>query len=58
MKSYRSTVFACYVGYVVQAIVINFLPLLYVRFGSKPACGVHGNIARFILSCAFNKKGL
>ena len=35
MKSFGSTVFACYVGYVVQAIVINFLPLLYVRLSGE-----------------------
>ena len=29
-KSFKTTQFACYVGYVVQAIIVNFLPLLYV----------------------------
>ena len=30
--SYRKTKFACYLGYVTQAISINLLPLLYVTF--------------------------
>lgn len=29
-KSYKSTKIACYIGYVVQAIVNNFLPILFV----------------------------
>ena len=28
--SYRGTVYACYVGYITQAVVNNFLPLLFV----------------------------
>ena len=30
MKSYKSTVYACYLGIVVQAIVINLTPVLFV----------------------------
>lgn len=33
--SYRSTVAASFVGYVVQAIVNCFAPLLYVTFGNQ-----------------------
>ncbi len=33
MKSnYRQTIFACFVGYIVQAIVNNFVPLLFLTF--------------------------
>ena len=30
--TYRSTLTACFIGYIVQAIVNNFLPLLFLRF--------------------------
>lgn len=33
--NYSSTVRACYLGYVTQAIVNNFSPLLFVRWGSE-----------------------
>ena len=32
MQDYRSTVRACFVGYAVQAIINNFLPLLFTTF--------------------------
>ncbi len=32
MKKYSITLYASYIGYVVQALVINFAPLLYVTF--------------------------
>lgn len=32
--SYRSTLTACYTGYVVQAVVNNFVPLLFLTFQS------------------------
>ena len=31
-KKYQSTVYACFVGYIVQAIVNNFVPLLFLTF--------------------------
>jgi fucose permease len=35
MKStYKSTMYACFVGYIVQAIVNNFIPLLFLTFQS------------------------
>ena len=34
--SYRSTKIACFVGFVVQAIINNFLPVLFIIFYSKP----------------------
>ena len=30
--SYKTTIFSCFVGYVVQAIVNNFVPLLFITF--------------------------
>lgn len=33
--SYKSTKIACYVGYVVQAIVNNFLPILFIIFNTR-----------------------
>lgn len=32
MKPYRKTMTACFIGYIVQAIVNNFVPLLFVLF--------------------------
>ena len=29
---YKKTIFACYLGYVIQAIVNNFIPLLFLTF--------------------------
>ena len=34
-KSYKSTKIACYVGFVVQAIINNFLPLLFIIFNTE-----------------------
>lgn len=31
-KKYKSTLYACFIGYIVQAIVNNFVPLLFVTF--------------------------
>lgn len=31
-KSYKSTMYACFTGYIVQAIINNFAPLLFVTF--------------------------
>ncbi|WP_373218056.1 sugar MFS transporter [Ruminococcus sp. 5_1_39BFAA] len=31
-KSYQTTIYACFIGYVVQAIVNNFVPLLFLTF--------------------------
>lgn len=32
MKNYRKTIRACYIGYIVQAIINNFAPLLFLTF--------------------------
>ena len=34
-KKYQRTVYACFVGYIVQAIVNNFVPLLFLTFHSS-----------------------
>lgn len=31
-KSYNKTIYACFIGYIVQAIVNNFVPLLFLTF--------------------------
>ena len=38
--SYRSTIFACYNGYITQAICINLAPLLYLTFQRQFALSV------------------
>lgn len=34
-KGYNKTLYACFLGYVVQAIVNNFVPLLFLTFHSS-----------------------
>lgn len=34
LQNYKRTVWACYLGYITQAIVINFAPLLFLTFSS------------------------
>ena len=34
-KNYKNTVYACFVGFIVQAIVNNFVPLLFLTFQSQ-----------------------
>ena len=34
--SYKSTKIACFIGFVVQAIINNFLPLLFIIFNAEP----------------------
>ena len=31
-QNYKRTIYACFIGYIVQAIVNNFVPLLFVTF--------------------------
>ena len=33
-EKYKKTVYACFIGYIVQAIVNNFVPLLFLTFES------------------------
>ena len=33
--TYKHTMFACFTGYIVQAIIINFLPLLFLTFQTQ-----------------------
>ena len=35
-KNYKSTKIACFIGFVVQAIINNFLPVLFIIFYSHP----------------------
>lgn len=35
LKKYKGTVCACFIGYIVQAIVNNFVPLLFLTFQSQ-----------------------
>ncbi len=35
LKSYKNTKVACYIGFAVQAIVNNFLPLLFIIFNTR-----------------------
>lgn len=34
-RNYRNTVYSCFIGYIVQAIVNNFVPLLFLTFQSQ-----------------------
>ena len=34
MQGYKKTIAACYMGYIVQAVVNNLLPLLFVYFNT------------------------
>ena len=51
MKNYKKTKTACYMGFVTQAILANFAPLLYLRFHSQYGISL-GNIA-LISTCFF-----
>ena len=33
-ENYNHTIYACYIGYITQAIVNNFAPLLFLTFQS------------------------
>jgi hypothetical protein len=33
--SYKTTLTACFIGYIIQAIVNNFVPLLFLRFQAE-----------------------
>ena len=33
-KNYQKTIYACFTGYIVQAIINNFVPLLFLTFES------------------------
>lgn len=35
LKNYKGTIYACFIGYIVQAIVNNFVPLLFLTFQSQ-----------------------
>ena len=50
MKSYKTTIFACFTGYVVQAIINNFVPLLFITFQNT----YHIPLARITLLVTIN----
>ena len=35
LKNYKNTIYACFIGYIVQAVVNNFVPLLFLTFQSQ-----------------------
>lgn len=47
VKKYTRTLYACYVGYIVQAIVNNFIPLLFLTFKNNYAISLN-NITMLI----------
>lgn len=49
-KNYKSTMIACFTGYIVQAIVNNFVPLLFVTFHTR----YHIPLAQITLLVTFN----
>jgi len=51
MKNYRKTKIACYLGFITQAIVANFTPLLFLKFHSDYGIPL-GSIA-LISTCFF-----
>ena len=68
MKNYKKTKIACYLGFVTQAIVANFAPLLFLKFHTDYNISL-GNIALIStvfffsqllvdLFCALNYDGL
>ncbi len=39
-KEYNKTIYACFVGYIVQAIINNFVPLLFLTFEQSYGIGI------------------
>lgn len=39
--NYKTTIYACFIGYIVQAIVNNFVPLLFITFQSAYSIPLH-----------------
>lgn len=33
--NYKSTLYSCYIGYITQAVIVNFMPILFVVFNEK-----------------------
>lgn len=48
--NYKPTILACFIGYIVQAITINFSPLLYVTFQNRYALSL-SQISSLIAVC-------
>ncbi len=51
MKTYRATIIACFTGFIVQAIINNFMPMLFVHFNSF--YGIPFTSITFLISCNF-----
>ena len=49
-KNYKLTINACFIGYIVQAIVNNFIPLLFLTFSSS----YHIPLGQITLLVTFN----
>lgn len=48
--NYKPTILACFIGYIVQALTINFTPLLYVTFGTQYSLSI-AQISSLIAVC-------
>ncbi|MGL4847389.1 MAG: MFS transporter [Clostridium sp.] len=61
--SYKSTIYACYIGYFIQAIVVNLTPLLFIplmeefnlSYGQIGILIVVNFVTQFIFDIAFSK---
>lgn len=51
MKNYRKTLFACFLGFITQAVTANFLPLLYLMFNRSH--GIQFSLLALISSIFF-----
>ena len=49
-KKYQKTIYACFIGYIVQAIVNNFVPLLFLTFEST----YHVPLSQITILITFN----
>ncbi|MBQ0125149.1 MAG: MFS transporter, partial [Clostridiales bacterium] len=50
--NYRLTFLSCYLGYIVQAVVVNLSPLFFIVFQSDFGIS-YGNLANLVLICFF-----
>ncbi|MBR0385120.1 MAG: MFS transporter [Erysipelotrichaceae bacterium] len=51
MKNYRATIIACFTGFIVQAVINNFMPMLFVHFNST--YGIPFTSITLLISCNF-----
>lgn len=50
MKNYQQTIYACFLAYIVQAVVNNFAPLLFLTFQTQ----FHIPLTQITLLVTFN----